>query len=159
MDENVQNDFIERFNALVEMKEQLQKAIDHDCDAYDEVMSAYKLPKTTDSEIEKRQQAILKATYIAIESPYNIMKESLKAMELCKEMVEYGNTNAISDLACGVIFLDGAIQGAGLNVLINLSMLENEEKEDWSNKMNYLLETSAKIKENVICEIKQILGN
>lgn len=159
LEENAQNDFIERFNALVKMKEQLQRAIDHDCDAYDEVMCAYKLPKTTDVEIENRQQAILKATYLAIESPYNIMEESLKAMELCKDMVEYGNTNAISDLACGVIFLDSAIQGAGLNVLINLGMLENKEKEVWTFKMNHLLSESVKIKEDVIYRVKQIIEN
>lgn len=157
LDEQIQTEFVTHFEALAEKKTALCKAVDRDCEAYDRVMAAYKMPKITEEEIKTRNQAIHDATITAIESPYSIMELSLEALRLCKEMVEYGNKNAISDLACGVIFLDAAVQGAGLNVLINLSSLDETESSYWNEKMNAALEESAGIKESVVKRIKELL--
>lgn len=153
LDEQTKQEFITCFEKLTTYKNTLIQAFDHDCEAYDQVISAYKLPKSNDEEIALRQQAILDATQIAIDSPYSIMKESLHAMRLCALMVDQGNRNAISDLACGVIFLDAAIQGAGLNVAINLSALDEEAKNDWNIKMNDCLNESRELKETILNKI------
>lgn len=157
LDEIIQTQFKNNFEQIIQQKEALVKAIDKDCDAYDAVMNAYRLPKSTQEEIQTRNEAIKKATYIAIESPYNIMTLSLEAIRLCKDLVEHGNINAISDLACGVIFLDAAIQGAGLNVQINLAMLDEEEKNIWHHKMTSVLKESHELKENIVNRIKEML--
>lgn len=157
LDESIQEQFIQNFNEIVKQKEALVHAIDKDCDAYDEVMNAYRLPKTTDEEIQIRNEALQKATYIAIESPYNIMKLSLDAIHLCEDLVDYGNKNAISDLACGIIFLDAAIQGAGLNVQINLASLDEQERKTWESKMTHILNESHESKENIVNKIKIML--
>lgn len=157
LEENLQTQFKNNFEQIINQKEELVKAIDKDCDAYDAVMNAYRLPKGTDEEIQKRNKAIKQATYIAIESPYNIMSLSLDAIRLCVDLVEHGNINAISDLACGVIFLDAAIQGAGLNVQINLAMLDKEESNEWSSKMTSILNESHELKETIVKQIKEIL--
>lgn len=157
LDEEIQNQFKNNFEQIIFQKEELVKAIDKDCEAYDAVMSAYRLPKITDEEIQARNGAIKQATYIAIESPYNIMSLSLDAIRLCVDLVEHGNVNAISDLACGVIFLDAAVQGAGLNVQINLSSLDEEERKIWHTKMTSILEESHELKEKIVNQIKEIL--
>lgn len=157
LDEQIQTHFMNHFNEIVNQKENLMKAIDLDCDAYDAVMQAYRLPKTTDEEIQYRKEAIQQANVIAIQSPYHIMTLCLEALHLCKDLVEYGNVNAISDLACGIIFLDAAIQGAGLNVQINLSSLNEEDKLEWMNKMNSILNESRQLKESIVTKIKNNL--
>lgn len=157
LDETIKQQFIHNFEEITKQKEALTKAIDKDCDAYDAVMNAYRLPKTNETEIQARNKAIKQATYIAIESPYNIMSLSLEAIRLCKDLVEYGNINAISDLACGVIFLDAAIQGAGLNVHINLSSLEDNERNEWFTKMTSILNESHELKEIIVNQIKSVL--
>lgn len=157
LDEETQKQFLEKFNGLVSFKEEMLKAYDHDCDAYDCVMKAYKLPKSTEEEIKARDEAILKATVIAIESPYHIMEKALEALELCECMVDNGNQNAISDLACGIILLDSAVQGAGLNVQINLSGLPEEDAKVWADKMNDVLTKSAALKEKLVGKIKEKL--
>ena len=154
LDESIQNKFISSFNDLETYKNILIQCIDEDCNAYDAFMLAYRLPKNSNEEIETRTLELKKATQIAIESPYNIMVQSLKAIELCNEMIEHGNTFAISDLACGVIFLDAAIQGAALNVQINLNSLDDESKKEWSIKMNNLLNKSHELKEEIVSKIK-----
>ena len=157
LEENVQQQFHEHFSALESLKAELIQAIDQDCEAYDHVMTAYRLPKTTDEENQHRQKEIQKATYIAIESPYHIMELSLKALHLCEKMIEQGNKNAVSDLACGILFLDAAVQGAGLNVEINLSSLDEKEKLEWNTKMENLLNESHQIKARSIKQIKTLL--
>lgn len=157
LDETLQHEFIETFHELTQFRKDLCDAADLDCSAYDQVMKAYKLPKTNAEEIALRNQAIKQATYVAIESPYAIMEESLKAMRLCEKLIDNGNKNAISDLACGIIFLDAAVQGAGLNVQINLSSLEEDEKRIWNEKMKKLLEESNDLKIKSIKKIQEIL--
>ena len=157
LDEETQKRFTDSFHALTLQKEQLIAAIDKDCDAYNSVIAAYRLPKNTDEEIQVRQDAIKKASYTAIDSPYQIMKLSLQAIRLCDSLTDHGNKNAISDLACGVIFLDAAIQSAGLNVAINLASLDEEESRVWRSKMNEIIEESHKTKEIIINKIKNIL--
>lgn len=154
LDASIQKQFLHNFEEIINQKNELITAIDKDCDAYDEVMNAYRLPKTTPEEVQIRNEAIKQATYIAIESPYNIMVLSLEAIRLSVDLVEYGNLNAISDLACGVIFLDAAIQGAGLNVLINLSSLDETEKDCWNKKMTSILDESHELKEKIVSTIK-----
>ncbi len=158
LEENVQKEFYDRFQELSEYRNQLSDAADKDCEAYNEVMKAFKMPKITDEEKQLRSKAIQKATYIAIESPYRIMCESLKAMRLCEALVDNGNKNAISDLACGVILLDAAIQGAGFNVEINLSGLNDDERKEWEQKMNDVLHESHELKEKIVKQVKKHLG-
>ena len=157
LEEDIKNKFIVSFNELENYKNELVQCIDKDIKAYDAVMGAYKLPKVTKEETQARILELKKATIVAIESPYNIMLQSLKAMELCNQMIDNGNMNAISDLACGVIFLDSAIQGAALNVLINLSNLEENKKEEWTIKINDILNKSNQLKEQIVNEIKDKL--
>lgn len=153
LDEQVQQEFITCFENLAIYKKNLIAAFDHDCDAYDQVITAYQLPKRNEEEINVRQQAILAATQIAIDSPYAIMKESLHAMRLCAQMVDQGNRNAISDLACGVIFMDAAIQGASLNVAINLAILDEAAKKNWTMKMQDCLQESSELKASILKQI------
>ena len=157
LDASIQQRFTQNFEEILNQKNDLIQAIDQDCNAYETVMGAYRLPKTTEEEIQARNKALKQATYIAIESPYNIMTLSLDAIRLCVDLVDHGNINAISDLACGVIFLDAAIQGAALNVQINLAMLDENEKNEWSIKMTSILNESHELKEKIVNQIKTIL--
>lgn len=150
LDETIQKEFMDCFQKLLQFKTALILSFDHDCDVYDAVMKAYRLPKETKAEQDSFQLALTHATYQAIDSPYLIMKEALGAMHLCLKIVDYGNKNAISDLACGVIFLDAAIQGASFNVKINLSSLNESEKQIWIDKINHILEESQTLKQLVL---------
>lgn len=157
LDEQIQHQFIHNFEEIVKQKNELIHGVDKDCKAYDAVMSAYRLPKVTEEEIAIRKEAIKQATYIAIESPYNIMSVSLDALRLCVDLIEHGNKGAISDLACGVIFLDAAIESAGLNVQINLSALDEEERKIWHEKMTSILNESHELKNKIVNSVKAVL--
>jgi glutamate formiminotransferase/formiminotetrahydrofolate cyclodeaminase len=101
------------------LKKQLLHLVDEDTNAFNKIMEAFKLPKTTDAEKAERTKAIHEATRYAIEVPLQVMKTTLGSMSLIESMVLQGNPNSVSDAGVGVLCARAAILGAGLNVRIN----------------------------------------
>ncbi|MCF7926671.1 MAG: cyclodeaminase/cyclohydrolase family protein [Candidatus Izimaplasma sp.] len=114
------------FNALEKSETRLIELIDEDTNAFNEIMSAFKLPKTTDAEKKERSTAIQKATIHAIETPMEIATICLDALEQFDILIKHGNKNAISDLGVAVLNISSAIEGSLLNVKINLTSLKDE---------------------------------
>jgi len=102
-------------------------AIDADTDAFNDMMTAMKLPKKTDAEKQARNAAIQTATKNAIQIPFDTMKNSLEAMKLSQNVIEKGNTNALSDGGVAALTALAAIKGAYYNVLINMADIEDQE--------------------------------
>ncbi len=111
------------FSALAEqlqnLKTQLLQLIDKDTHAFNEVMKAFALPKTTEQEKEKRKKAIDEATYQAMLIPYQTMKVALSCIETMETLVEKGNPNSLSDAGVGTLCIRTAVLGAAMNVRIN----------------------------------------
>jgi formiminotetrahydrofolate cyclodeaminase len=101
--------------------------VDKDAEAYSTLISAYRLPRSTEDEINTRYRAIEEATIGAIKTPLEIMENSLEAIYLCKSLVDKSNVNASSDLGVCALNLSASINGAWLNVLINLRSIKNAE--------------------------------
>ncbi|HKJ41093.1 MAG TPA: glutamate formimidoyltransferase [Sunxiuqinia sp.] len=106
----------------------LLKLVDEDTMAFNEIMSAFGLPKNTSEEKEARTEAIQRATLNAIEVPLETMRVAYQSMEVIQAMVEIGNPNSVSDAGVGAMCAQTAVHGAYLNVLINLQGLKDAEK-------------------------------
>jgi glutamate formiminotransferase/formiminotetrahydrofolate cyclodeaminase len=102
-------------------KNELVKLVDADTRAFDQVMSAFGLPKSTDTEKKLRTAAIQDATKLAIEIPFTVMATAYASMEVIKAMAETGNPNSISDAGVAALCARAAVMGAFLNVRINAS--------------------------------------
>tara|TARA_B110000003_G_scaffold217636_1_gene217181 strand:- start:4341 stop:4958 length:618 start_codon:yes stop_codon:yes gene_type:complete len=98
-----------------------------DADAFDKVMSAYRLPKSDGQEKEIRNEAILSATIGAANTPLSITKESFVLLSMLPDLARFGNSNAITDLASASELAYTAIYIASLNVKINVDSMNNEE--------------------------------
>lgn len=108
-------------------KDELLKLVDADTRAFNQIMSAYSLPKQTDEEQELRTRAIQSATKYAIEIPYQVMHTAFQGMEVIKAMAETGNPNSISDAGVGAVCARAAVTGAFMNVRINASAFHDKE--------------------------------
>ena len=95
--------------------------VDEDTNAFNKIMNAFSLPKSTDAEKAARTLAIQEATKFAIEIPLKVMELSLQSMETIKAMVETGNPNSVSDAGVGALCARSAVMGAFMNVRINAS--------------------------------------
>ena len=80
-------------------QEQLLDLVDEDTKAFNMIMDAFKLPKESTYEKEKRNNAIQEATKNAILTPFKVMEVALNSMDVIKKMAEIGNPNSITD-AC-----------------------------------------------------------
>jgi glutamate formiminotransferase/formiminotetrahydrofolate cyclodeaminase len=100
-------------------KDELLKLVDEDTRAFNLIMNAISLPKSTEEEKNIRTQSIQSATKYAIEIPYKVMQASISGMEVIKAMALTGNPNSVSDAGVGALCARNAVMGAYLNVRIN----------------------------------------
>jgi formiminotetrahydrofolate cyclodeaminase len=137
-------------------REALAATIAQDINAYQEVMNAYLLPKTTEEEKRKRQEEIQKSLKKAADPPLFTAATSLKVMKLCQEVVEKGNPNAISDAAVGALLADAALWGGMFNVLVNLSALEDKQYvQKMKKELKRLTLEGEKIKKGIMARVKE----
>jgi glutamate formiminotransferase/formiminotetrahydrofolate cyclodeaminase len=108
------------------LRQELTQAIDEDAAAFGAVMAAYKLPKGTPEEEQKRLSAIEVALLEAANVPLKVACKSVDVMALAEEVVSLGNLNAISDGATAAIQARAALTGAGYNVRINAAGLKDQ---------------------------------
>jgi glutamate formiminotransferase/formiminotetrahydrofolate cyclodeaminase len=110
---------------LARLHKRFYELIQLDSEAFNKVMRAYKLPKATDEEKEKRANAIQDALREAINVPEEVGDLAKEAIELLRPIIENGNPNALSDLGVGLSYLKTAFEGAKFNVLINLKSIKD----------------------------------
>jgi methenyltetrahydrofolate cyclohydrolase len=105
----------------------LERLIDEDSEAYDAVVSAYRLPKDSDEEKRARSGKIQDAMKLAIEAPLEVMRTCADAMAWVGVVDSLGNPNASSDVQVGIELLRAGLRGARLNVEINLGSIKDRE--------------------------------
>jgi methenyltetrahydrofolate cyclohydrolase len=105
--------------------DRLAVLVDRDSEAYEMVVAAYRLPKSTDEERQARTEAIQIAFRAAIDAPLDVMKACADAIEQGVIVAELGNRNASSDVEVGLELLLAGVRGGRLNVEINLGMLKD----------------------------------
>jgi glutamate formiminotransferase/formiminotetrahydrofolate cyclodeaminase len=103
------------------IKNELLRLVDADTAAFNKIMTAFSLPKSTDEEKKIRTDAIQSATKFAIEVPFKVMQLSYDSLEVIKAMAEIGNPNSVSDAGVGALCARSAVMGAFMNVRINAS--------------------------------------
>ena len=117
------SDWAEKGQAL---KDKLLWLVDEDTRAFNKIMDAFGLPKSSDEEKAFRSTAIQEATRYAIQIPMQVMEASLDSMEIIKAMALTGNPNSVSDAGVGALCARSAVMGAFLNVKINASGLKDK---------------------------------
>lgn len=94
-----------------------------DSEAYDEVVAARRLPRATEEEKAARDAKIAAANIRAAQVPLETARTAALLLESIPDLAELGNPNAVSDAGAAALLLEAAVQGALLNVFINLSGL------------------------------------
>lgn len=130
--------------------------VDLDTEAFNGVMAAFKLPKGTDEEKKARSEAIQKSYREAVQSPLSIAKECEAVLSAASSIVGKSNTNALSDLGVAAQQAIAGLEGAALNVRINLPSIKDEAyKMQIRAELSDLLEQGHKLKQHVhayVCE-------
>lgn len=113
-----------------ELLSRLLHLVDEDTEAFNRIMDAFKLPKSTPEEKEARKQAIEAATLYATQVPLQTMEAAVETFPLLESMARTGNPASVSDAGVGALAARSAVLGAQLNVRINAAGLADRAEAD-----------------------------
>lgn len=124
----------------LDLKARFVDVMDRDTEAFNVVSAAFGMPKATDEEKAARSAAIQKGLEGCTRTPFEMMELAAETLELTAELLGKTNDSAASDLGVSALSMRATIQGAWLNVLINIGSLKNKElAEDYRKKGEALL--------------------
>jgi formiminotetrahydrofolate cyclodeaminase len=145
LEEDVREEFVKNLNELNKIKDLLFELIEHDSNVYQELMNAFKLPKSSDEEIEIRKAKIKESSLKVTDSPLKMMEVAFTGLVCASKLYGLGNKNALSDLIVGIYLLEASIKGAYQNVKINLSSLDEDKVRYYETKSEEILKEASAI--------------
>lgn len=110
------------------LRRELFDLVSEDAKAYEGFVAASKLSQRTPEETATREKALAGAARNAAAVPLRTAEACLRALELAADVAEVGNLNAVSDAGVAGWLARGGVEGAALNVAINLPSVPAEER-------------------------------
>lgn len=142
----------------LDVQNELIDLVDKDTDAFNQIIESIRLPKGTEEEIKKRNEAISKATKNAILVPLSIMEKAYDCMKITKEMALHGNPNSISDAGVASLCAVAAIKGGLLNVKINCKDFDDLKFiESINKKTDTIIKKSKKLEIEIMNIVEEKL--
>ncbi len=140
-----------------EVMESSNRLAIEDSQAFDEVMNAFKLPKTTEVETGLRKESIRKATLLAAEVPYKTASLAIKLLDRMEPLSKSCNSNAVSDVGVACLLATAGCKGALFNVEINLNSLPADLGSDIRNSIEQINEQCRELSKAIMHNVKSRL--
>ncbi|MCR5825310.1 MAG: cyclodeaminase/cyclohydrolase family protein [Oscillospiraceae bacterium] len=123
-----------------ELKARLLDVMDRDTEAFNVVSAAFGMPKATDAEKAARSAAIQEGLKGCTRTPMEMMELCADGIALAASLLERGfNDTSASDLGVAFLSLKSGLQGAWLNVLINIGSLKDRAFAEECRKQGEVL--------------------
>ena len=110
---------------LDDLRNDFLRLVDDDSAVYARVAEAMKLPKTNDAEKAARTERLQTALLAAARVPLELAKTSRRLLDACERGLAKAPDAAVSDIGVGALMAEAALQGAAMNVMINLASLKD----------------------------------
>ncbi|MEG2928695.1 MAG: cyclodeaminase/cyclohydrolase family protein [Oscillospiraceae bacterium] len=149
---------MENLSKAEELKREFVEVIDRDTESFNAVSAVFSMPKETEKEKLSRKMAMQRALKGSTKPPFEMMELCLAALELTETMLGKSNQSAASDLGVCALSLKAAVQGAWLNVLINIGGINDEEfANEYRKNGEEILEKALPLADKIYAEIlKQV---
>jgi glutamate formiminotransferase/formiminotetrahydrofolate cyclodeaminase len=108
------------------LKDRLLRAVDEDTEAFNAAMAAMRMPKGTPEEQAARDAALEAGYQQAARVPLATARLCLEAIDLAGLVAAKGNKNSASDAGVAALMGRAGVEGAVLNVLINLGSVKDD---------------------------------
>ena len=153
---NVKSEILEIKTKMETNLKRLTALIDEDANAFNDVMSAFKLPKSTEEEKTTRSNAIQEGYKKAINIPMETAKLSLQCLGLMSTLVLKGNQNAVTDAGTGALVALSAVRGAIYNIKINLTSVKDQDYvKKMKNEINNLDNSALEFYRQINSEVEE----
>jgi formiminotetrahydrofolate cyclodeaminase len=141
-----------------DLSKSLLDRVDRDTEAFNGVMAAFKLAKATDEEKKIRAEAIQKGYREAVQSPLGIARECLETLKFAARLPGKSNTHALSDLGVASQQAYAGLEGAMMNVKINLPSIKDESfRAKTASEVASLLAEGRKYRDDVYRHVSEKL--
>ena len=114
-------------NAADRLTVELLELVDKDIEAYEGVVTAWRMPKQTEEHRSSRQEAIQKATKEAALVPMETLRILAELTGLVEKALFKGNPNCLTDAGVAALLIHAAAQGAAFNVRVNVSGIDDKD--------------------------------
>ncbi len=129
--------------------------IDADTNAFNDYMTAMKLPKDTEAQKKHRKELMQDGLKKAINVPLGVMRTADECWQYMIELAKLGNASSASDLAVGAKSLETGIWGALKNVEINMGQIDDDKyKSDVMKEAGEIMKRAEKS----LGEVEKILN-
>lgn len=157
--EDYQDVLKESYRKVQTLSKSLLERVDLDTEAFNGVMAAFKLPKETEEEKRMRSEAIKEGFKEAVDSPLNIATECLEVLQVAESLIGKFNTNAMSDFGVAGQQAYAGLQGAVMNIQINLPSIKDEAYvAEMRRTVQRLLEEGTTVHTSVHSYVSEQLG-
>lgn len=129
-----------------------------DAEAFQKVMSAYRLPRDNEENKVLRKNSIREATIGAAEAPLLTADCARKLLRNLESQSVSCNANALTDLASASELSLSAVKIAAMNVRINLEYLEGDDVESLESKINKTVLDATLLAESISLNVNERLG-
>ena len=141
------------------IRRSLEELVDSDAAAFEQVMAAFRLPKDTPEQKAERSRAIQEGYRAAVEPPVLVCRHALRVLELAALVAERGSPNVVSDAGVAALLAASALDGAALNVEINLGSIKDDDyRTAHAEAVRELREEAAALRETVLARVHATLG-
>lgn len=142
-----------------DLRRTLAGLIETDARAFDAVMAAYRLPRGTEDEKSRRREAVQTALSHAAEVPLQVSTLAVAVLQAAADLTESANPNAVSDLGVAAALAAAGVEGARLNVLINVkSISDPAAAARLRGEADRLSGAARTIREHVLLAVERRLG-
>ena len=100
---------------------------DDDIEGFTQVMTAYKMPKSNSQERSDQHTMLQDALKHAAQAPLQTATLASGLAQDIQRLSEIGNKNLITDVGIAALLIPATVQAARMNVLINLSSMQDEQ--------------------------------
>ncbi len=142
-----------------EVKARLLCAVDEDTLAFKDLMDAMKLPKAGAVQAAAREAAIQAGYRQASLVPLATAEACLEVIRLCHDAAHSGNRNSASDAGVGALMAKAGLEGAALNIWINLVPVKDEAfKADMRSRIGILTTEARALCDRVLETVAGSIG-
>lgn len=140
------------------LRRELLDLVAEDAKAYEGYVAASKLSQRTPEETATREKAMTDAARYAAAVPLKTAEACVRALELVADVAEVGNGNAVSDAGVAGWLARGGVEGAALNVAINLPSVPAEERGDLEARARRATEKAAELHAGIVDRVRARMG-
>ena len=140
---------------LLALKDSFLTAMDEDTETFGAMTDVFAMPKNTDEEKAARRAAMQDALKVCTKIPFAMLSYCVEALKNIEAIVGKSNQSASSDLGVAAVSLRTAVDGAWLNVLINIGGIKDtafvQEKQE---KGSALVKEAETLADKIYGEVK-----